>query len=104
MASFFLPLCPRRPRRPQTATNRACEVHDASRLLESQGQILPLSDGMLHQLCKSGARGRRRGIFILNTWYIVMCFFFSFDDGNDLCCVVTPRSGCASSAGRSRAP
>lgn len=39
---------------PQTATNRAVEVHDASRLLETQGQILPLSDGMLHQLCKSG--------------------------------------------------
>jgi hypothetical protein len=38
----------------QTATNRAVEVHDASRLLETQGQILPLSDGMLHQLCKSG--------------------------------------------------
>ena len=48
----------------QTATNRAVEVHDASRLLETQGQILPLSDGMLHQLCKSGGQraGRREGM------------------------------------------
>lgn len=38
----------------QTATNRAVEVHAASRLMETGGQILPLSEGMLHQLCKSG--------------------------------------------------
>jgi hypothetical protein len=36
-----------------TATSRAVEVHEASRLKESGGQVLPLSDGMLHQLCKS---------------------------------------------------
>uniref|UniRef100_A0A1D2AF40 Uncharacterized protein n=2 Tax=Auxenochlorella protothecoides TaxID=3075 RepID=A0A1D2AF40_AUXPR len=36
-----------------TATNRAVEVHAASRLVETGGQILPLSEGMLHQLCKS---------------------------------------------------
>ena len=35
-----------------TATNRAIEVHEASRK-DSAGQVLPLSDGMLHQLCKS---------------------------------------------------
>jgi len=36
-----------------TATRRAVEVHEASREKESGGQVLPLSDGMLHQLCKS---------------------------------------------------
>lgn len=36
-----------------TATSRAVEVHEASRKKESGGQVLPLSDGMLHQLCKS---------------------------------------------------
>jgi hypothetical protein len=36
-----------------TATSRAVEVHEASRKAESGGQVLPLSDGMLHQLCKS---------------------------------------------------
>lgn len=37
----------------QTATNRAVEVHEASRLKDSGGAILPLSEGMLHQLLKS---------------------------------------------------
>lgn len=37
----------------QTATNRAVEVHEASRKKDSGAQVLPLSDGMLHQLCKS---------------------------------------------------
>lgn len=36
-----------------TATRRAVEVHEASRKKDSGGQVLPLSDGMLHQLCKS---------------------------------------------------
>jgi hypothetical protein len=36
-----------------TATSRAVEVHDMSRSVESGGQVLPLSDGMLHQLLKS---------------------------------------------------
>ena len=29
------------------------EVHEASRKKDSGGQVVPLSDGMLHQLCKS---------------------------------------------------
>jgi hypothetical protein len=41
-----------------TATSRAIEVHEASRLTETGGQILPLSEGMLHQLCKSGECAR----------------------------------------------
>ena len=40
--------------RSQTATSRAIEVHTMSQQAKSGGAILPLSDGMLHQLCKSG--------------------------------------------------
>lgn len=36
-----------------TAASRAMEVHEASRLLETGDQILPLSEGMLHQLLRS---------------------------------------------------
>lgn len=36
-----------------TATSRAVEVHETSRKKDSGGQVLPLSEGMLHQLCKS---------------------------------------------------
>ena len=43
------PACPR----PQTATSRAVEVHELSRSVDGGGQILPLSEGMLHQLLKS---------------------------------------------------
>ena len=37
----------------QTATSRAVEVHELSRSVDGGGQILPLSEGMLHQLLKS---------------------------------------------------
>lgn len=37
-----------------TATQRAIEVHEASKVVDTADQLVALSDGMLHQLCKSG--------------------------------------------------
>lgn len=61
----------------QTATSRAVEVHKLSRTLGSTGTILPLSEGMLHQLLKSamaleidGTGGWRGGLCarVCNGW------------------------------------